>query len=272
VKAAADWRAEWEAVGASVIGLDHVRRDQPLQDASAAVAGRGRRPAAVVCDGAGSAAKADEGARAAVRAFRVAVAAMEPLLAECLDRPGTGGAYAEEMWRYAAGWILRALAAAREEAAREGGGGAGEYAFTVAAAVAGRARTGFVQVGDGALCAKTRDGACRLVFPPQKGRHANETEFLEADTVERDAHLTAVAATEPLDGVLAMSDGPETNMIDAAAGRPAPVVARMIDDCGGGELDGPSLRKYLTGSRWLADLRGGDDKSIAVFARKRRKW
>lgn len=254
---------QWTGLAASVIGHDHVRREQPLQDASTAVAAP--RPAAAVCDGAGSAARSHEGARAAVREFRVAVAAMEPLLADALDED-TPEEYAEDLWRYAAGWIVRALAAAREEAARGGTGCAEDYAFTFAGAVVGRMRTGFVQIGDGALCVLGRGGQCGLVFAPEKGRFANSTNFLGNDTVERDAHLTQTLPTGSIAGLMAMSDGPAVNMLDLVHARPAPVVPRMIADCAAGELDRASLFNYLTGPRWFGDPRGGDDKSIAILA------
>ena len=256
--------ASWRALGASAIGHDHVRREQPLQDAVAAVAAP--RPAVAVCDGAGSAPRSHEGAQAAVRAFRVAVAAMEPLLADALDADISRD-YAEDLWRFAAGWIVRALAAAREEAAREGTGRAEDYAFTFAGAVAGRTRTGFVQVGDGALCVLSRGGWCGLVFEPEKGDYANTTHFVEPGTAEADAHLARTLPTADIAGILAMSDGPAVRMLDLVRGQPAPVVARMIGDCASGELDRAALLHYLTGPRWFDDPRGGDDKSIAILAR-----
>ena len=112
--------SDWKGIGASVVGSDHLRRELPLQDASAAV--QSPRPAAVVCDGAGSAKKSHDGANAAVREFRIALAALEPLLRDCLDDPRTPGAFAESLWHYAASWLCRALVAARDEAARMGTG------------------------------------------------------------------------------------------------------------------------------------------------------
>lgn len=258
-----NWSNCWKGVGASVIGHDHLRREMPLQDASAAILVP--RPAAVVCDGAGSALMSHDGAKAAVREFRIAVSAMEPLLADSLDSERTPWGFADDLWRYTAGWIVRALAAARDEAAREGTGCPEDYSFTFAAAVVGRLRTGFVQVGDGAICVKTRCG-CNLAFKPEKGRYANMTPFLGAETVENDSFLTRVVPTSAIRGLMVMSDGPEVNMVDMTTMRPAPVVAMMIDDCASGEMGRDSLLNYLTGSRWYGDSRGGDDKSIVVLA------
>lgn len=255
----------WKAMGVSVIGHEHVRREEALQDASAAWGAP--RPAAAVCDGAGHAPQSHVGAQAAVRAFRVAVGAMEPLLADILDEWLSREA-AEGHWRYAAGWIVRALAAAREEAARVGTGRAADYAFTFAGVVAGRERTGFVQVGDGAICVLKRGGRCALAFPPQKGRYANSTTFVGRETAETGAYLTRTAPTVDIEGIMAMSDGPAVKMVDLTRGEPAPVVGEMIRDFAGGELDRAGLVGYLTGRRWFDDARGGDDKSVVLLARE----
>lgn len=257
----------WMAIGVSVIGHDHVRREEPLQDANAGLAAP--RPAAAVCDGAGSSAQSHVGATAAVRAFRVALAAMEPLFADALDEE-LPREFADELWHYAAGWLVRTLAAAREDAAREETGRPEDYAFTFAGAVVGRSRTGFVQVGDGAMCAVGRQGQGVLVFRPEKGRYANTTNFLGFESVEKDAYMSHTLRTADLGGIVAMSDGAAVKMIYEREGRPAPIVEKMVGDFAAGELDRASLVWYLTGKRWFDDPRGGDDKSVVILARKGR--
>ena len=115
-----------------------------------------------------------------------------------------------------------------------------------------------------------RDGSrffnSALVFRPQKGRYANVTKFLDKATVDEDAFLVRVLPTSAISGVMVMSDGPEINMIDMSGNRPAKIVSDMIDDCAKGDLDRASLLNYLTGSRWMNDPRGGDDKSVAILA------
>lgn len=255
----------WGGIAVSVIGNDHVKHELPLQDASAAILSP--RPAAVVCDGAGSAARSHEGANAAVRAFRIAVAAMEPLLRDSLDSERTPWGFADDLWRYAAGWICRALVAAKDEAARSGTGNPRDYEFTFAAAIVGRLRTGFIQVGDGAICVCTRGGHCDLAFKPEKGRFANTTTFLDGKVVEEDGYMTRVLPTAVVNGLMIMSDGPAVNMLDLASGRPAPIVAQMVSDYREGEVDRGTLLNYLTGSQWMRDSRGGDDKSIVILGK-----
>ena len=253
----------WNGLAVSVIGNDHVRREQPLQDASAAILSP--RPAAVVCDGAGSAPFSHDGANAAVRAFRIVVAALEPMIANCLDNERTPWGFAKDLWHYVAGWICRALAAARDEVARTGSGNPGDYAFTFAAAIVGKLRVGFIQVGDGAIAVRTRTGTCDLVFKPEKGSYANETTFLASQTVEEDTFLTRVLPASEILGVMVMSDGPEVRMLDLANNKPAPIIGQMLEDFGNGEADRATLLLYLTDSRWTNNPRGGDDKSVALL-------
>lgn len=256
---------DWRGCAVSVVGSGHLRHETPLQDASAAILAP--RPAAVVCDGAGSAKHSHDGANAAVRAFRIAVAAMDPFLRDCLDDPRIPGAFAESLWHYAAGWICRALVAARDEAARTGSGDPGDYLFTFAAAVVGQRRTGFVQVGDGAIAVRRAAGPCELVFAPEKGAFCNVTRFLTEKVVEEDAFQTSLAWTPDVAGVMVMSDGPEIAMVDLAANRPAPIVPQMLADFAQGKFDRGDLLGYLVSPRrWGGDPRGGDDKSVALLA------
>ena len=256
--------AGWEGLAVSVIGSEHVRREMPLQDASGVILSL--RPAAVVCDGAGSARFSHVGAEAAVREFRISLATLEPMLEACLDSNETSFGGAKDYWKYLAYWMCRAIVAAKDEAARVGSGNPRDYDFTLAAAVVGRRRTAFLQVGDGAIAVRMRRWGSALVFKPEKGRYVNVTNFLDKATVEEDAFLTRVLPTSAISGVMVMSDGPEIKMLDIPGNRPAKIVSDMIDDCAKGELDRGSLLNYLTGSRWTNDPRGGDDKSVAILA------
>ena len=261
--------SEWNSLAVSVIGSDHVRREMPLQDASATVLSP--RPAAVVCDGAGSAPFSHDGANTAVRAFRIALATLEPMLAECLDSDHTPWGFAKDLWHYVAGWICRALVAARDEAARTGSGNPSDYVFTFAAAIVGKLRTGFIQSGDGAIAVRTTTGTCDLAFRPEKWRYSNVTTFLDAKTIDEDTFMTRVLPTSEIAAVMLVSDGPEFLMIDLASNKPAPIIGQMLEDFSKGEVDRHTVLTYLTGKRWMNDPRGGDDKSIALLARRRAK-
>ena len=194
---------------------------------------------------------------------------LEPMLADRLDSDRTPWGFAKDLWHYVSGWICRALVAARDEAARTGSGNPSDYVFTFAAAIVGKLRTGFIQVGDGAIAVRTRTGACDLVFKPEKGRYANVTTFLDAKPVEEDTFLTRVLPTPEIVGIMVMCDGPEVCMIDLASNKPAPIVGQMLEDYSKDEVDRHTVLSYLTGMRWMTDPRGGDDKSIALLACRR---
>ena len=260
---------QWKCVGASVIGNDHVRREKPCQDASAAIATP--RPAGIVCDGAGSAARSHDGARAAVREFGIFLAGMEPMFAQFLDDELMPSDVAQGCWRHAATCLGNALCAAKKEVAlrAEGTKKPEDYDFTMAAVVVGKAYTGFVQVGDGAII--VRDGGVNsVVFDPEKGQFTNQTKFLSEQVVETDAFKTTVIPTFHLDGMLLMSDGPQPLMIDLASQRPGEIVNQMIGKLSDGEMHREDVIRYLSDSRWFKDPRGGDDKSIVVFAREKK--
>ena len=257
---------EWNGIAVSVIGMDHVRHERPLQDASAVITAH--RSAAVVCDGAGSALMSHVGAQKAVEQFRIAVAAVEPMIADALDDERTPWGFADDLWHYISGWVCRAVVASREECARTGTGVPDDYAFTFAAAVTGKLRTGFIQVGDGAIMTKIKDDGTHLVFKPEKGYFANMTKFLDDKCVENDSYLSRTLPTERIEGLMLMSDGPEVRMIDLATLRPAQVVSDMMADMVSGELDRETLLNYLTDSRWTNNPSGYDDKSIVVLVPK----
>ncbi|MDO5318947.1 MAG: PP2C family serine/threonine-protein phosphatase [bacterium] len=257
---------EWKCVGASVIGNDHVRREKPCQDASAAIAAP--RPAGIVCDGAGSAVRSHDGARAAVREFGIFLAGMEPMFAQFLDDELMPSDVAQGCWRHAATCLGNALCAAKKEVAlREDGTKKPEdYDFTLAAVVVGKAYTGFVQVGDGAIIVR-EGGDNSVVFDPEKGQFANQTKFLTEKVIGTDAFKTTVIPTFHLNGMLLMSDGPQPLMIDLGSQRPGEIVNQMIDKLSDGGMGREDVIRYLSDSRWFKDPRGGDDKSIVVFAR-----
>lgn len=260
---------DWKCFGASVIGNDHVRREKPCQDASAVVAAP--RPSGIVCDGAGSAARSHEGARAAVREFGIFLAGMEPMFAQFLDDELMPRDVAQGCWRHAATCLSNALCAAKKEVAMRASGTKRltDYDFTMAALVTGKAYTGFVQVGDGALIVR-EGGINSMVFDPAKGQFANQTKFLDEGIVGTDDFKTTVIPTFRLDGMLIMSDGPQPMMIDLASQRPGEIVSQMIERSSRGEMQREDLIHYLSDARWFKDPRGGDDKSIVVFAKEKK--
>ena len=129
---------------ASVPGAGHIRYAMPCQDASGTVLTP--RPAAIVCDGRGSAKQSHFGAQGAVKAFFSQLNVLEPFLAGVLDHDAPA-----EKWTELCRLLYRTLLQVKLDLAAERGGEEKDYDFTVAFAVAGSASIGCFQVGDGAI-------------------------------------------------------------------------------------------------------------------------
>ena len=242
---------------ASVPGAGHIRYATPCQDASGSILAP--RPAAIVCDGRGSAKLSHFGAQGAVRAFFSQLSVLEPFLAGVLDREAP-----QEKWDGLCRLLYRTLLQVKLDLAAERGGEEKDFDFTVAFAVAGSVSIGCFQVGDGAIVLRN-GGVCRTAFEPDKGEFANQTQFLRpgGDAAGKfHARLFPAAGNE---GVAITSDGPEHLMFRQPAMEPGPIFGQLLDDLAAGELCEQDLRDYLTRPVWSSDPRGSDDRSIAVL-------
>jgi hypothetical protein len=132
-----------------------------------------------VADGAGSAARAADGAEAACAAFLAeATATLEG--AELL------APLSEETARC---WVRAARAAIAARAEAEGRA-IRDYASTLLAAVLRHDESLFVQIGDGVIVAHGADqGGWAWVFWPDRGEYANETRFLSDENAVELAHV-----------------------------------------------------------------------------------
>lgn len=191
---------DWRFALASVAGTSHARQGTPCQDAAAcdilATADGGQVLVAVVADGAGSAARADEGAQLACALF---VDGVRALLAN-------GGGPRDLTREFVATWLGRFQTeiVTRAEAA---GGVPRDYACTLLAAVVGEDSAAYCQIGDGAIVVAAPDepdGYC-WIFWPQQGEYENTTAFA---TDPAAPNLIAVEqADQPVEEVALFSDG-----------------------------------------------------------------
>lgn len=241
----------------SVPGAGHIRYGTPCQDASGVAAAP--RPAAIVCDGRGSAPKSHFGAQEAVKAFFRQVGVLEPFLAGILDRDAP-----EEKWTDLCRLFYRTLFQVKKDLAAERGGEERDYDFTVAFAIAGKASIGVFQVGDGAVVLR-QNGVCRTAFPPDKGEFANQTHFLRQDGETTGKFHARLFPAEENTEIALTSDGPEYLMFRQADMVPGPVFDQMLADLAKGELCEQDVRDFLTRSVWATDARGADDRSLVVL-------
>ena len=242
---------------ASVPGAGHIRYAMPCQDASGTVLTP--RPAAIVCDGRGSAKQSHFGAQGAVKAFFSQLNVLEPFLAGVLDHDAPA-----EKWTELCRLLYRTLLQVKLDLAAERGGEEKDYDFTVAFAVAGSASIGCFQVGDGAIVLR-QDGVCQTAFAPDKGEFANQTQFLRPGGDAAGKFHAKLFPAEGNQGVAITSDGPEHLMFQLPDMEPGPIFGRLLADLAADELCEQDLRDYLTRSVWAADPRGTDDRSIAVL-------
>ncbi len=242
---------------ASVPGAGHIRYGTPCQDASGVTLAP--RPAAIVCDGRGSAKLSHFGAQGAVKGFFSQLNVLEPFLAGALDCDAS-----PEKWDGLCRLFYRTLMQVKLDLAAERGVEEKEFDFTVAFAVAGRKSIGCFQVGDGAIVLR-QDGVCQTAFDPDKGEFANQTQFLRPGGEDAGKFHAAIFPAANNTGIAITSDGPEYLMFRQPDMEPGPIFGQMLDDLSKDELCEQDLRDYLTRSVWATDPRGADDRSIAVL-------
>ena len=259
--------AEWLVTGVAVRGKGHIDSGQPCQDWCAArTSADGRWVAAVACDGAGSAAKADEGARIVAEGLADSLIALAPKV----DERDPGPWIRDE--------VYRALIELREQLRARGD--IRDYDCTVVASLMGPTGGMIAHVGDGlALGASVRvhgdapgepvglwDGL--VVSPPENGEYANETMFVTQDDWYKHVRITPLS--KDLDLLVLTTDGmmpfvvlngwqPNSRFLDPAVTK----LLRTLD---------PGERTRLLES-WLGDPETlpatSDDKTLMLLLRRR---
>jgi hypothetical protein len=246
----------WLVFGASVRGPDHERESLPCQDAWATGPAGPLGAALCLCDGAGSAARPEIGARAVADAVVEALGAIAPP-----DPASLGDA------------IRAACAAGREALLREAEARAlphAELACTLLAVATWGGLVATAHVGDGAVVGRRRgSGELVVLSAPDRGEHADETWFVTSPSYG--ARLR-VAVHEGIDAICAFTDGCQgASLVRGVPPLPfAPFCAPIFEfaaeiedpDEAGGEvarmLDAGALRRS-----------SGDDKTLAVAVLRR---
>ena len=250
----------WTGFSASIPGGGHIRRGIPCQDASAVMTSP--RPAAIVCDGRGSAKLSHFGAQEAVNAFRFQMSVLDPFLVNILD----GEEEKTEQWVKFCRIMYRTLMQVKYDLAEKHNEAEKEFDCTVAFAIAGEKHIGCFQVGDGSIVLR-QNGVCKTVFLPEKGEFANQTHFLRPGGEEQMKFQYALLDATVNSGIAITSDGPEHLMFRLADMTPGKIFDMFLEDLRKEELCKQDLMDYLTRREWADDPRGSDDRSLAVLAR-----
>lgn len=188
----------WQVFAASAVGSSHIASGLPCQDAFAHQVVDDVLCAAV-CDGAGSAAAADQGAR------HLAQGVVAALVRRLAQRPELPSLTASDL-RDELETIIHALRGELKACADQAGRALSEYASTLVGVVARPDQGWLFHIGDGLAVACPRaEGAPEQVSRPENGEYANETYFVTGETWQ--AHLRLTPICEPVSTVVLMSDG-----------------------------------------------------------------
>lgn len=242
---------------ASVVGTSHVARDLPCQDAHDVRILPNGALLIAVADGAGSAARSEDGSRIATE-----TAADEIEDALLRETPATA-----EAWEA----VLRgAFAAARDalaEFAESEQIGLRDLAATLSCAVVTDEFAAVAQLGDGLVVTEDPEGRLASAIAPDRGEYANETSFLvEKDAAER---IRFWGDARPVRAVAVSTDGLLRLAMELPAFAPYPpffaslfAFAAHADDP---QAAHEHLRDFLASGR--INERTDDDKTLVVAHR-----
>jgi hypothetical protein len=203
-------RCRWTTVGLSQSGTAHVRSGVPCQDAHGwRVLGAGLLVAAVG-DGAGSASQSAIGSALAVEA---ALDAVE----KSLESRPVSADLDDAAWMKMLDGAVEAAISEIERRATTLGADPRDFATTLLIAVVIPELAAVLQIGDGAIVARSSDGVWAFTLPP-RSEHINETMFITNEGALSGAQR-AVWRQTYLDIAL-LTDGLQRLAIDFAAGRP----------------------------------------------------
>lgn len=246
--------SRWRALAACATGRKHRQSGEPGDDAVFSAGGHGLA-VIVVCDGAGSARLAREGAEA-----------MASGMGRFLLRRGRSilrGARQDDAVRVPMilmDEIERILGRMkrRHRCARR------DLASTMLFALGGKRGVLIGQVGDGAIVLLGEAGAPKVAQTATRGEFAGETVFVTSRTPDA---VPVVAWHPDVDAIVAMSDGGEASLIMRSSRTAAPAVttlARWVATQPRPEAQGAlriAVSETLVEQSW-------DDVAVAVLARR----
>jgi hypothetical protein len=243
----------WHVVAAREAGTSHLRTGIPCQDAFA-WGEAGESLLLFAADGAGSAARAEEGSRLAVDA--------------ALESARAGLAFGEP--RDTEGWrpLLESIVRAARERLEAEGGELRDLSTTLLGILWSPRHLAALQVGDGWIVVES-GGTMRALIPPVKGEYFNETVFLTSSGFAGRARYEVLAGEE-VSGVAVLTDGLEMVSIDLAEGTPhepffRPLFDLARDPAEGAEAQEREVREFLRSERICA--RTDDDKTLILAVR-----
>jgi Protein phosphatase 2C len=252
----------FEAVGASVRGAAHEATGQPCQDRFAIGVGEDW-VVAIVSDGAGSAARAFDGAR-------IVSEQLCRQLSDFLKDNHRSDVLAADLASRVKGVLIEGIERARQCCVDEAGAGEKLRSFhaTIVGAVVLNTAGVLFHLGDGGASAhrRTATGLETICFSaPENGEYANETFFFTQDDWRQHLRLTEIPG--PADAVWLMTDGAYELMVPPRQRQLREVTEREIDSMvfEGGRSNLDVLSAILSSSQ--AATRNDDDKTLVIVRR-----
>jgi len=242
----------FKLAAASAQGRRHEAQGLPCQDAWAR-GSLGPLAAMVVCDGAGSAAHAAQGAQLAAQTTLQLLLQQGPALLSMTD---------EQVKATVLGCVHAALAGA----AQRQGLPLRELACTLLLAVSDGRRMLFGQLGDGRVGVCSSSAGWHVLDTGTRGEFANETVFVTSGGALAHFHLVRATATAVTACVL-MTDGAEQALLHRATGTLAPAVdtvARWVWAHGTDRVEAALQQQLQT----LLRTKTFDDLTLACMSRR----
>lgn len=250
----------WKVRSASVCGTSHLVRALECQDSHSVSVLPDQTLIVVVCDGAGSAAKAAAGSTLAAHEAQA-------YLTEKLTR---GRPHDAESWRHLlTETIVHARGALATLASHESTLAqlveVDDFATTLLIAGVAEEWLAVAQVGDGAIVSKHASGALAVLTLRGDSEYINETTFLTSPSFLDRAHFH-IERTSDVVGLVAMSDGLQLLALKVADNTAhAPFFDHMLDFVSQPDSSDANLEAFLRSDRVCE--RTDDDKTLVLALR-----
>lgn len=249
----------WVKASCQVPGSGHLERDVPCQDMAGAWISP--RPCLIVLDGRGSASHSHLGAHAAITQLRATIRRWEPELKLLLDQ--SNHELASVGWKGFAQMLYHIAASEQLKLAGWYERPAADFEFTLTIAIVGKSRIGWMSVGDSPL-AVSRHGVVGLVTAMEEVAFANQTTFVSATPKGPLGLRGGVIPAGGVTGLLAMSDGAASRLLQLKQQIPALAVGELMEGIASSKLRPSVIKDMLKDPAWDHVTR--DDRSIAMLA------
>ncbi|MDA3878000.1 MAG: PP2C family serine/threonine-protein phosphatase [Halothiobacillus sp.] len=253
----------WQVLGEATVGLAHVRKNLPCQDAVRVQATP--RLCLVAADGAGSALVSELGAQAVVSGMARLVTSFDRQIGRLLDHPDSNRNEANEwallLVKHARG-LLEDVAALHRRSLRD-------VRCTLLMIIAGAESGLWLKVGDGSLLIAHRASAeaethCQTLGDLGKGEYANETVFLDA--IKPDEVQWDFISMHGVCGAAIMSDGAAERLVSQDGTRVSARMTTLLESLRKEQLQRSDLTKMFFAPDFC-ERSSGDDRSLAMAAR-----